>query len=111
MTPFWDVNIGAVIEVGVFLYAALAYRQDRKKDVADRAEAREKLLKEQVTMHQENKTKLDHLGEFHTAQLKLNGKRDEQFALLMKQTGELTQIAKGLDRRLELMENSNGRHR
>lgn len=104
---FWTLNIGHVLEIGGFFIAAAAYYRDRKNDQKDRESAREKLIESQVRMHTENKNKLEILSESHDDQKKINFKRDEQVSQLQQQTATLTQIASGLDRRLQMIEDRN----
>lgn len=62
----------------------------------------------QTKMHTENTERLNVLAAFQAAQLIVNGKRDEQIALLREQTATLTAIGEGLDRRLKLIEDRTG---
>jgi hypothetical protein len=103
-TSFWSFHLGNIIELGVVVVAYAAYRGDQRKQGRERKEARETMLQEQATMHAQNTQRLETLSSFHATQLEVNNKRDMQISLLMQQTSSLTEIARGLDRRLEMIE-------
>jgi hypothetical protein len=103
---FFEFNVGHLIEIGMFGIAALAYRKDQAKTRKEQEEGREKLLREQVEMHLENRQRLDTLADFHENQLSINNRRDEQIGELKLQTGLLGEMAKGFARRLEMLEGS-----
>lgn len=108
---FFDFNLSHVIELLVFGVAFLTYRSDRKKDARDREEARERMQGETIKMHTENRSKLDSLGKFHETQLEVNGRRDEQVQLLMTADATFAEMAKGFNRRLEMLEIRNAKRR
>jgi hypothetical protein len=102
--PFLTVHLGDVLVLGTGIIAYLAYRFDRKKDNAVRKQEWEATIREQTRMHTENQEQLKNLSEFHRAQLIVNEKRDIQIAQLSQQTATLTQMAAGMERRLQMIE-------
>lgn len=97
-------NVSHLVEMGLFIVAFLAYRSDRVRDKTDVSVARDKLVEEQTRMHAENRSRLDTLTQFHAAQQIVNLKRDEQIAQLSQQSATLIEISRGVDRRLEMLE-------
>ena len=104
VATFWSFNAGNVIATIAVVIAYLAYRLDTKKEALSRRKTLDELIKEQAEMHSDNRNRLEQLAEFHRQQMIVNQKRDEQISELKTQTATLTQIAKGIDRRLELLE-------
>lgn len=104
MQVFDAITLGNVLILGSFVVAYATYLLDRKKDREDREKAREKMLSEQTVMHLENKQRLDILMEFQKEQLNVNKKRDEQITLLSSQNSALIQMANGMERRVQMLE-------
>lgn len=101
---FFTVDIGNVATlagVGLGLWRFGAYS----------AKARREILTKQVQMHEENKNRFERLSQFEEDQRELNRKRDTQVSELTAQTREMVQIAKGFDRRLEMLEERRRRER
>ena len=98
---FLDVTLGNILTLAVTILGVfIAYR----KLQSDQTAQREDYLKEQTKMHAENSAKLDKLSEFHQDQLELNEMRDRQIAEMQRQTAVLEEIARGINRRLEMLE-------
>lgn len=115
-TSFWDIKAVDVAVVLAVIVAYLSYRLDKRaalNEVHRTATAQkgihDKLVEEQTRMHEQNRNRLDILLEFHKNQLEVNRKRDLQITELQLQTATLTQIARGIDRRLEMLEDKNGK--
>ncbi len=109
---FWQFNFGHLVDVGLLLVATAGYFVSRKGESRERREGmaraavdREAALRTQTEMHAENKNRLATLARFHEEQLELNDKRDLQLNELTKQSAMMVEIAKGMDRRLQLIEN------
>lgn len=85
--------IGELIGFGVLLIAYLDFRYRRKADTES-----------QITMHAENKSRLENLVLFHKEQDIINKQRDVQINQLMTQTATLMQMASGQERRLQMLE-------
>jgi hypothetical protein len=107
-TSFWSLNIGHLVEIGSLILATLALWFDRKKDARERKLEQEKFLVTQTRMHEENRNRLESLAKFQGEQESLNDKRDEQVSELKQQTSSLAEIARGFNRRLEMIENRRG---
>jgi hypothetical protein len=95
--PFSTIHLGDVLVFGTLIIMLLSYRSDRRKEVTA-----------QLTMHAENKEKLETLTAFQEAQQELNRMRDQQINQLTQQTATLTQMAAGQERRLQMIENRRG---
>lgn len=109
--PFWSFHLGDLIVLLGIVIAALTYLSDRGRQSDERRETREKMVEEQTRMHEENKQafaenrrRLDQLEESREDHEKVNRKRDEQISLLSQQTATLTEMARGMNRRLEMLE-------
>lgn len=109
---FWSFTFSNLLEVGGFLAAIVTVALHHRRDLREIAKEREVVIKErdkaieqQAKMHQENSTQLKTLIEFHQQQMRFNSQRDRQVRELEKQTTALAEMVKGLDRRLQLMEN------
>lgn len=98
--PFWSFNIGHVLVLCGIVIAWLQYRVNLNKQLEQQNKERD----EQLIRHNENQRRLDTLLEFQRTQIEVNRKRDEQIGELKTQTATLTQIARGIDRRLEMLE-------
>jgi hypothetical protein len=98
-SPFLTISLGNVIAATVPVVSVLiAYLRLAH-------ERRQSELK-QVERHANNAASLRMLVDFHAAQTLLNAKRDEQVSELKEQTAVLKEIAKGLARRLQMMEDN-----
>lgn len=106
-TPFWDLNFGHMVEIGLLFLAYVDFRASRAKDAGERERVKKDLLESQAEMHAENKGRLATLFEFQRAQLILNEKRDQQISLLSTQSARLTELAAGQERRLQMLEDRN----
>lgn len=104
MPQVWGLSFGDIVAVITVLVAISGYiLSHRSVSKADRSE-RDTALKTQVEMHVENRNRLDSLARFQTTQVDLNVKRDEQITQLTTQTSTLAEMAKGFNRRLEMVE-------
>lgn len=92
--------MGNVIEMGVVGMAVIAYLDDRKKE-----------RRRQDEMHGQNRQRLDTIGEFVDEQKRANGQHAESVLLLSRQTAAFEQMAKGFDRRLQMLEDRRSRDR
>ena len=111
-SSFWEFNIGHVIDAGLLILAFGALlisrsteTRERREGMAKAAKDREEALETQIRMHTENKERLGVLMDFHETQKEVNVSRDQQISELSKQTGMLGEMAKGMERRLQMMEN------
>lgn len=102
--PFLSVHLGDLLTVVTIMVGILALRVDFNRRSDEQKKQRDDLLEKQAQMHTENRMKLDQLGNFHSAQLEVNAKRDIQISQLQQQTATLLEVAKGMDRRLQMME-------
>ena len=95
--PFFSITLGNIISaVGTVIGVYIAYIKlagERRKEQQALGE-----------MHTENRMKLDSLLRFQTNQEEINRKRDHAINELKNQTGMLTEITKGFNRRLEMLE-------
>lgn len=103
----FHVGVGDVIAAIAMAVVYSSFRLENKKAGRER----EKIIGEQVKMHTENRNDLANLLTFQKLQMDVNAKRDEQVKQLSIQTATITEIARGLNRRLELVENLIGRKR
>lgn len=99
-------TIADVAVIGGLGLAYLNYRRDRKNDLIDRAQAREHMVQEAAAMHAENKQRLETVVDFTKAQDAINKRRDSQIYELMIHTAKLTEIAQGINRRVEMLESN-----
>jgi hypothetical protein len=81
------------VEVGLLVVGILGYAIDRRRDGRERMADRD----HQVQMHTENRLRLESLTNLQQE----NGKAT---AFLSNQTATLAEMAKGLDRRLQMIE-------
>jgi hypothetical protein len=95
--PFFEFNIGHVIEIGVFVVGAISLRREQRRESTAAQE-------EQMKMHAENKQKLETLTQFHQSQVLVNTERDKQISELTSQTATIAEMARGFGRRLEMLE-------
>lgn len=108
---FWDFNVGTVVLTIGGVAAFLTYRIDRGNRIDAVQKAKDDLIETQARHHADNQHKMDALLQFQAQQTDINHKRDEQIMELHQQTGELriqtaalAEIAKGIDRRVRMME-------
>jgi hypothetical protein len=109
---FLQWHIGNVIELATVVVAAAGFALSRKTDTRERREGQAKAAKEreealiaQTRMHTENSGMLQSLLKFQELQMGINVKRDEQIAQLTALSAASAEMIRGLDRRLQLMEN------
>jgi hypothetical protein len=109
---FYQWHIGNVIELGGFAVAIGSWWISRKTETRERREGqakaaaeREDALITQTRMHTENTGMLKNLMEFHRAQIEINLKRNEEIAQLTTLAAASAEMVRGLDRRMQLMEN------
>lgn len=98
------LNLNSAVTVLGFCLAYIKYRYDRNKDDRERQAVREANIEKDTTRYTEQKAKLDLLLEFHRDQMQLNSRRDEQISQLQRQTVALEEIARGVHRRLVMLE-------
>jgi len=101
---FTQTHLGDVLTCITILVGIIALRADFNKRSDEQRREREDLLEAQTKMHTENRMKLDSLAEFKESQQEVNAKRDVQIGELQKQTATIAEIAKGMDRRLQMIE-------
>lgn len=101
-----NFSIGDMAVVGTLLVSMLSYHRSRRRENRQALEASEKLLREQERMHSQNKQRLDALLEFRQAQELVNRKRDEQIANLSTICATFSELARGMNRRLEIVEDA-----
>ena len=99
-----EVTLGNLLSIVAIVLAYLKYRSDQKQKNKLDLESRDKFLGEQVVMHAENQRRLDLLLDFQRSQEDVNKKRDDQIGELRIQTATIAQIANGIDRRLQMLE-------
>lgn len=117
--PFWAMSLGNWVEMGTLLVLTATYLVNRTTENRERRTGMEAASKErqetrdvQVRMHAENGERLRNLMTFHEAQLVVNAKRDEQIAQLTALAAASAEMMRGLDRRMQLMEDQRaGRRR
>ena len=102
--PFFSITIGNVISaggtvLGVYI-AYLKLASERKKEQENLTE-----------MHAENRMKLDSLITSRDRQEEINRKRDAQVHELALQTSQIAEMAKGFNRRLEMLEDRRSKPR
>lgn len=100
-----NFSIGDLAVVGTLVVTMLSYHMSRRKENRQAEEARTKLLKEQERMHSENSQRLSSLAEFKLSQEKVNEKRDLQIENLSSMCSTFQELAKGMNRRVEIVEN------
>lgn len=100
-----NFSIGDMAVVGTLVVTMLSYHMSRRKENRQAESARAKVLEEQTRMHAENSSKLTQLTEFRKAQELANEKRDVQINSLNLIVNTFREIAKGMNRRVELVEN------
>lgn len=105
-------TVGNVIELGVVALTASGYTVSRRQETRERKEGQAKAAKDreaalitQTKMHSENSERLQVLMKFHEYQQAVNLKRDEQVNQLTALAAGTAEMIRGLNRRLELMEN------
>jgi|SRR5215831_1796918 len=96
MQSFYDFKAVDIAAFGTFVVMYLAYRVDTKRR-----------HDEQVKMHTENKSKLDSLVTSRDKQLETNDAMKDTVSQLKEQTATLAEMAKGFNRRLEMIEDRN----
>jgi hypothetical protein len=102
---FYEFRLSNIIEIATLIIGGLAFYFQRKGEILKIKQEREVAEKQQLEMHIENRNKLDFLIEYRTSQEKLNEKRDASLNLLTNLLATQTEMSKGLNRRLELVEN------
>jgi hypothetical protein len=109
---FFQWHIGNIIELGTVIIMSGAYFLSRKTENRERREGmaraskeREEALVTQTRMHTQNSASLQILMKFQEQQLLINGKRDDQIGQLTALAAASAEMIRGLDRRLQLMEN------
>jgi len=101
---FFNITIGNTLTLAGILLAYLGYRRENKTLTEERKKEWEHLIKEQAEMHTENRMRLDTLLKSQNKQEDVNNKRDKQIHELTVQTSTLGEMAKGFNRRLEMLE-------
>jgi hypothetical protein len=101
---FFEVKIGNIITLAGIVLAYFSYLRDQRKQSEERRELREAEIRAQAIMHTENQNKFDSLITFHREQVGINRMRDKQLSEMEQQTAILSEIAKGMDRRLQMLE-------
>lgn len=96
MGGFFDFKLPDLVVLLGLVLSVLSFRREARR-----------AHDEQLKMHTENTIKLENLSDFHNKQKDLNDKNTEMINELKIQTSTLAEIAKGIDRRLELMEDRN----
>lgn len=102
--PFLSVHLGDVLSAAAVVTGIIALRLDFNKKEKEQKKEREEWLQAQTQMHTENKMRLEALMQFQDHQMDVNSKRDIQVSELQRQTATITEIAKGMDRRLQMIE-------
>ncbi|MCU1305202.1 MAG: hypothetical protein JWQ87_5486 [Candidatus Sulfotelmatobacter sp.] len=97
----WLAGLQTALFFLAFLTFVFTRRAERKKALEERDDQRDAANR----MHEENKQRLNTLATFQSQQETLNRLRDQQVGNLEKQTVMLSEMAKGQEKRLELMEN------
>ena len=98
---FWSLTFSNVASVAVtlgFLVTLFILRHDRRKEWQG-------LVEEQASMHTENRLRMEALLQFQKNQEDINRNTRHTLNEIRNQGVMMVEIAKGFDRRLQMMEN------
>ena len=104
VTGFTSINLGNIVTVATIVVSVLALRLDFNKRTNDQKKEHDEYISSQAKMHAENQFRLESMMQFQRTQLEVNSKRDQQVGELQRQTATIIEIAKAIDRRVQMLE-------